>query len=157
MRQMFSLSFVAAVSVLLACSPPAQGGSPPAQTTAVSTATTSSAAADVPQEFQAPSGNLGCDYVPAGGTETYSTPDGGAELICDRIEPTYVRMDMSAHGPAHLITHVGDAGCCGGDTMAYGTHWTGGPFTCDLTQAGITCTNADRRGFTLSRSQATVN
>lgn len=95
--------------------------------------------------------------MPAGGTEVYSSPDGGPELICDRIEPTYVRMDMSAHGAPHLITNVGDAGCCGGDTMAYGTHWTGGPFTCDLTEQGITCTNADRRGFTLSRSTARVN
>ncbi len=70
-----------------------------------------------PDEFQAPSGNIGCQYVPAGGTETYRTPDGGPQLICDRIEPAYVRFTLSARGAATLIEHVGDASCCGGDVM----------------------------------------
>ena len=146
------------VATLLACSPATQSGSTGAATTGnTSTATASTAQADAPIEFQAPSGNIGCDYVPAGGTETYTTPDGGPQLICDRIAPTYVRFTLSAHGAATLINHVGDASCCGGDAMAYGTHWTGGPFACDMSEAGIVCTNADRRGFTLSRTQARAN
>src|SRR5690242_20200528 len=148
------VAFVLAAA-LIACTPGAP--TPPSPTTAVSTAASSTAQTDTPVEFQAPSGNLGCDYVPPGGTETYSTPDGGPQLICDRIAPAYVRFTLSAHGAATLIDHVGDAGCCGGDSMAYGTHWTGGPFACDMTEQGITCTNADRRGFTLSRTAARAN
>ncbi|MFZ2029175.1 MAG: hypothetical protein WAU68_02615 [Vitreimonas sp.] len=154
MRMISSLVFVAAV---LACSPASQSSEKGNAAPAVSTATASTAQADAPVEFQAPSGNIGCDYVPAGGTETYSTPDGGPQLICDRIAPAYVRFTLSAHGAATLIDHVGDAGCCGGDTMQYGTHWTGGPFACDLSEAGITCSNADRRGFTLSRTTASAD
>jgi hypothetical protein len=151
---------IVAVSLLIACSP-AQA---PATATATATAPPASphvdattAAIDVPAEFQAASGNLGCDYVPAGGTDTYTTPDGGPQLICDRIAPAYVRFTLSAHGPATLINHVGDASCCAGDMLAPGAHWTGGPFACELTQAGMTCLNADRRGFTLSRADARPN
>lgn len=105
-------------------------------------------------DFQSPTGDVGCNYIPAGGTQVYTTPDGGPQLVCDRVEPTYVRITLSAHGGAGVLRRVGDAGCCGGATMAYGAHWTGGPFTCDMTQEGLTCTNLDGRGFTLSRDQA---
>ena len=147
------LSSVIAAFALVACSP---GEPAPTQatTSAVSTATSSTAQTDTPDEFQSPSGNIGCQYVPAGGTETYQTPDGGPQLICDRVAPAYVRFTLSAHGAATLHDHVGDASCCSGDVMAIGTHWTGGPFACDMSDAGIVCTNADRRGFTLSRSEA---
>lgn len=149
------LSSVIVAFGLAACSPstPTPSATQSA-TTAVSTATSSSAQADSPDEFQSPSGNVGCQYVPAGGTETYQTPDNGPQLICDRVAPAYVRFTLSSHGAAALHDHVGDASCCGGDVMAIGTHWTGGPFACDMSEAGIACTNADRRGFTLSRSEA---
>ena len=153
MRMISSFFLAALAAMAVSCSPgqpaPTQGA-----TSTVSTATSSSAQADAPDEFQAPSGNIGCQYVPAGGTETYRTPDGGPQLICDRIEPAYVRFTLSAHGAASLIDHVGDASCCGGDVMPHGTHWTGGPFTCDMSETGIACANADRRGFTLSRAEA---
>ena len=145
----------AAAFVFAACSPTAPAPSTATSTSAQADATT--APLNAPAEFQAPSGNIGCDYVPAGGTDTYSTPDGGPQLICDRVEPVYVRFTLSEHGPATLIEHVGDAGCCGGDTLGYGAHWTGGPFACDVTQAGVSCTNADRRGFVLSRTDARAN
>ena len=148
MRMISSLAFVV---MLQACSP---GAPAPAHGPSVSTTTSSTAQADAPDEFQSPSGNIGCDYVPAGGTETYQTPDGGPQLICDRVAPAYVRFTLSAHGQATLIERVGDASCCGGNVMRLGTHWTGGPFSCDMDEAGVVCTNADRRGFTLSRSQA---
>ena len=152
MRLVWSLAAFA----LVACSPSTPAPTQ-ARTTAVSTATSSSAQADSPDEFQSPSGNVGCQYVPSGGTETYQTPDGGPQLICDRVAPAYVRFTLSAHGAATLHDHVGDASCCGGDVMAIGAHWTGGPFACDMSEAGIMCTNADRRGFRLSRTDAQVN
>lgn len=37
--------------------------------------------------FATPSGNIGCTYVPAGGTDVYEPKDGGPELQCDRVEP----------------------------------------------------------------------
>ena len=43
-------------------------------------------------EFNMPSGNIGCFYTPEGGTDVYKTSDGGAELSCDRVEPSYVRV-----------------------------------------------------------------
>lgn len=105
-------------------------------------------------EFQLPSGNIGCVYVPPGGTPVYQTPDGRAELACDRIEPTYVRLVMSETGPATLQENLGEAPCCSGGTLAYGATWTQGPFTCQSAAAGLTCTNGDGRGFTLSRDRA---
>jgi len=172
-----TLSFVFA-ALLTACSPsaPAPAGQKASETVQVSRGSGTGAdisvevhgdsqeavhgaaeqlgAALEPREFQSPSGNIGCQYVPSGGTETYKTPDGGPQLICDRVAPAYVRFTLSAHGAATLHDHVGDASCCGGGVIAIGAHWSGGPFACDMSEAGIACTNADRHGFTLNRSEA---
>ena len=40
--------------------------------------------------FTMPSGNVGCTYVPAGGTPVYDTATGDAELHCTRVEPRYL-------------------------------------------------------------------
>lgn len=56
-------------------------------------------------EFNMPSGNIGYFYVPAGGTDVYKTSDGGAELSCDRVEPSYVRVQLGASGKAERITN----------------------------------------------------
>lgn len=108
-----------------------------------------------PADFEAPSGNVGCNYIPEGGNGVYHSPDGGAELICDRVEPTYIRFSLSARGLATIDEHVRDTGCCGGPVLPYGAHWRGGPFQCDMSEAGLTCSNSDQHGFTLSRAQAT--
>lgn len=144
---MRTLLIIAFVSLALACSPQA----PPDTSTEVSVATT--AAADIQTEFMAPSGNLGCIYTPAGGTDVYETPDGAAELKCDRAEPSYVRVTLPEHGVASVMTHVGEASCCSGEALAYGAHWSAGPFQCDMTEAGLTCSSADGHGFTLSRDR----
>lgn len=105
-------------------------------------------------DFEAPSGNVGCNYIPDGGNGVYHSPDGGAELICDRVAPIYLRFSLSAHGISTLEPHVRDTGCCGGPVLPYGAHWQGGPFQCDMRETGLTCSNADGHGFTLSRSEA---
>ena len=64
-------------------------------------------------EFNMPSGNIGCFYVPAGGTDVYKTSDGGAELSCDRVAPSYIRVQLGSSGKAERITNVGDPSCCG--------------------------------------------
>jgi hypothetical protein len=105
-------------------------------------------------EFQLPSGNIGCVYVPAGGTAVYQTPDGRAELACDRVAPAYVRLVLSETGPAILQENLGEAPCCSGQTLAQGATWTQGPFACQSAEGALTCTNRDGHGFTLSRTRA---
>jgi hypothetical protein len=40
--------------------------------------------------------------------------------------------------------------------LAYGEVWQRGGFTCKSEQTGITCFNADRHGFSLSRAKQEV-
>jgi hypothetical protein len=40
--------------------------------------------------------------------------------------------------------------------LAYGEVWQRGGFTCKSEQTGVTCFNADRRGFSLSRARQEV-
>lgn len=143
--------FIAALT-LCACSPSA----PTTQGAETSTPAAPVAASNSAAEFQAPSGNIGCDYTPAGGTAVYKTADNAAELKCDRIEPAYVRITLPEHGAAR-IEPTQERGCCGGETLAHGAHWAAGPFQCDMSEAGLTCANAEGHGFTLSREQMQVH
>jgi len=81
-------------------------------------------------EFVLPSGNIGCTYTPKGGTSVYQPVDGGPELLCDRVAPSYVRIILGPTGKAVLHKDVGDASCCSAEpVLAYGKEWTAGPFT----------------------------
>jgi hypothetical protein len=62
--------------------------------------------------FTMPSSNVECIYSPAGGTDAYETADGRAELSCDRVRPSYLRVALSSSGAPKNYTHVGDASCC---------------------------------------------
>lgn len=142
-------SFIAfSLLVLAAC------GSPEIARTEHPTMETATTPPGQLEEFQLPSGNIGCTYVPAGGTAVYRTPDGRAELACDRIAPTYVRFVLAETGPAVLQEGLGEAPCCAGEILAYGQSWSRGPFTCQSAEAGVTCTNGDGHGFALSRESA---
>jgi hypothetical protein len=63
---------------------------------------------------------------------------------------------MNAKGPAARICH--------GDTvmdprlpvLGYGEVWQRGGFTCTSEQTGVTCFNAERRGFSLARARQEV-
>lgn len=147
MRAFLIIAFAAAVA---ACSPPADKTAPPPR---VDTPVT----LGMSESFQSPSGNLGCVYIPAGGTAVYHSPSGGAELQCDRVAPTYVRVTLYEHGAATVLNTVGDASCCGGETLAYGQRWNQGPFSCTMADTGLSCTNADLHGFSLSREAALTN
>jgi hypothetical protein len=133
---------------LVACSPPE-----PAKTTPTETQATAPAAADERAEFSAAGGNVGCTYTPAGGTAVYTTPDGRAELFCDRIEPTYVRLSMSDDGAARVVA-TEERGCCSGEMLAAGSRWRRGPFSCEVNESGAACTNGDGHGFSISNTQA---
>ena len=108
----------------------------------------------VAERFVMPSGNIGCVYIPEGGTETYQPADGGPELSCDRVEPKYVRATLGRSGTAVVRTNIGDQGCCGGDrTVPYGETWSAGPFTCFSERTGLTCERNDGHSFLLSRAR----
>ena len=107
-------------------------------------------------EFTMPSNNVGCIYTPAGGTDTYETADGGAELSCDRVEPAYIRAVLAASGKAKRYTNVGDASCCGSENIfEYGEVWSEGPFSCISSTTGLACTRGSH-GFSMSRKAVKV-
>jgi hypothetical protein len=146
-----------AVLTLSACSPaPAVKQAPAEHSEHIDPPGAATTHADGPADFETADGNIGCNYIPTGGNGVYHSPDGGAELICDRIEPRYLRFSLSARGAATLEEHVRDTGCCGGPILAARTHWSGGVFACDVGDGAVQCENADGGRFTLSRMAASV-
>lgn len=141
-----------AALVLAACSPPSVG-----ETEHPSMETTATTAPGQLEEFMLPSGNIGCAYIPAGGTAVYRSPDGRAELQCDRVAPAYVRIVLSETGPGVVQENLGEAPCCSGEVVAHGQTWSRGPFTCESAEAGLTCTNASGNRLVLSRERAETN
>jgi len=107
--------------------------------------------------FNMPSGKVGCQYTPAGGSDVYEPEDGGPELGCDRIEPTYLRFILGKSGKAKRYQNVGDSGCCDGShTLNYGNSWRKGPFSCTSDRSGLRCSRNDGHGFFISRSKTQV-
>ena len=106
--------------------------------------------------FELPSGNIGCTFVPEGGTPVYKPPGGHAELQCDRAEPSYMRAIMSTSGAAKKYNNVGDASCCGyANVLSYGERWKMGPFSCRSRSTGLTCTRGSH-GLKMSRKHVSV-
>lgn len=106
-------------------------------------------------EFMLPSGNIGCIYIPKGGTDVYQPEDGGPELQCDRIEPSYMRAILGASGKGKTHKNVGDASCCSGPVLRYGNTVTLGPYFCESERTGLTCYR-DNNGIFLSRRKINV-
>ena len=108
-------------------------------------------------EFATPSHNVGCVYTPAGGTSWYKPADGGPELSCDRVKPTYVNVRMGAANEPQRVDNPGEQPCCQAtNLLAYGKLWSAGPFSCGASGAGLACKRADGRGFTLSKKDVAV-
>jgi hypothetical protein len=108
-------------------------------------------------EFNTPSDNIGCIYTPKGGTGTYQPQDGGPELSCSRVEPSYITIILGPKGPATLIKNPGEQPCCSDVTrLAYGNSWSAGPFLCQSSTKGLTCTATNGHGFFISKAKATV-
>ena len=116
------------------------------------TAATFAADAKGQISFVMPSGNIGCTFTPQGGTGVYKPFDGGPELSCDRKEPQYVRLVVTPKS-VRRFNDVGDQdGLPENNILPYGSRWSRGPFTCDSTEAGLTCKRQDGRGFFISRA-----
>jgi len=108
--------------------------------------------------FQSPSKNISC----------LAFPDGAQSAIrCD-----IAAMDSKPRRPANCELEYGQAfmmhargadaeRICYGDALTdkvlpvvgYGDVWQHRGFTCTVEQTGVTCSNADRHGFSLSRAK----
>jgi hypothetical protein len=104
-------------------------------------------------EFAMPSGNVGCVVTPEGGTEVYRPADGGPEIMCDRVEPEYVRVTMGADA-AEEQTDVADPSCCSvAQVLEYGDQATIEGFVCTSATTGLSCSTGDKKhGFKMARS-----
>ena len=105
--------------------------------------------------FVMPSGNIGCIYTPEGGTDTYEPVDGGPEISCYRIAPSYVNITLGPKSAAVLTRNPGEQGCCGGaNVFAYGNIVTFDGFICSSSDAGLVCETPDKKhGLCLSRTR----
>jgi len=110
--------------------------------------------------FQSPSRNIACQYFDYDRQNT---------LRCDIMEATVTARRPTdcdlEWGKAFEMRSKGNAArLCYGDTvmeprmpvLAYGEVWQRGGFTCTSEQTGVTCFNADRHGFSLSRAKQDV-
>ena len=116
-------------------------------------------AEDIPG-FQSPSKNIACMYFEF---------DGHKALRCDIGDKVW-RLPKPANceqdwGNSFEVDAKGKAGpSCAGDTqigqplaiLPYGEVWQRSGVTCKSEEAGITCFNADRHGFSLSRAKQEV-
>jgi hypothetical protein len=111
--------------------------------------------------FQSPSKNIACIYFEY---------DGHKALRCDigdmagPIPPKPHDCEL-AWGHTFEVHARGEAGrSCAGDTqigqplriLPYGEVWQRSGITCKSEEAGVTCFNTDRRGFSLSRAKQEV-
>jgi hypothetical protein len=114
-------------------------------------------AQDAPVGFRSPSKNIACQYFDYDKQNT---------LRCDIMEATVTARRPAdcdlEWGKAFEMRSKGSGGrLCYGDTvmdpglpqLAYGEVWQRGGFTCKSEQTGVTCFNADRHGFSLSRAK----
>ncbi len=129
-------------------------------TLSLMTLATSADAQHVPVGFQSPSKNIHCQYF---------ADDKQNGLRCD-----LAAMDTKPRRPADCDLDYGSAfgmnakgaaaRVCHGDTvmdprlpvLGYGEVWQRGGFTCTSEQSGVTCFNAERRGFSLSRGRQDI-
>ena len=106
---------------------------------------------DAEASFDTPSHNMCCHYIPAGGNGVYTTPDGSAEMSCDREQPQYWKVSLTELGRFKIDKHPGEVPGCGNeDVLAYGVTRHDGPFTCTSRTSGLTCTT-NGKGFKLSK------
>jgi hypothetical protein len=104
-------------------------------------------------DFDVPSHNMCCSYVPAGGTANHSTLDGTDELTCSRVKPKYWIVSLTTGGMMKVYKNPGEVPGCGNPTiLGYGESRDYGDFNCTSETTGLTCLNAAGKGFKLSKS-----
>jgi len=112
------------------------------------------AAPDGTISFGMPSGNVGCHYIPAGGTSVYDTATGDEELHCIRLQPQTLVVILDQHlGGSQPILSGEVPELPGGPVLPYGSFWQAGAFTCLSARNGLVCTNASGAGLRMSRAE----
>jgi hypothetical protein len=113
------------------------------------------------QGFQSPSKNIACIYFEYDGHKALRCDIGDMEA---RIPPKPASCDLE-WGHSFEVQSTGRADrSCTGDTqigqplaiLPYGEVWQKSGITCKSEQTGVTCFNADRSGFSLSRARQEV-
>ena len=106
--------------------------------------------------FVMPSQNIECTFIPRR-TAIYIPRGGGPELICDRRDPSYVRVIIGPSGAAERIDNSGERPCCGADNiLQYGQTWIGGPFTCRSYLQRLSCRHKNGHGFSMNAKMIVV-
>jgi hypothetical protein len=113
-----------------------------------------------PTGFQSPSKNITCQYFEYEKEKSLRCDINAMETRPQRPADC----DLDYGGAFEMNANGAAARICHGDTvmdkslpvLAYGEVWQRGGFTCKSEQSGITCFNADRRGFSLARARQEV-
>jgi hypothetical protein len=122
--------------------------------------TASAYAQTAPTGFQSPSKNITCQYFDYDKQNTLRCDINAMETK----PPRPADCDLDYGGAFEMNAKGAAARICHGDTvmdnslpvLGYGEVWQRGGFTCKSEQAGVTCFNADRRGFSLARAKQEV-
>jgi len=113
-----------------------------------------------PTGFQSPSKNITCQYFDYDKQNILRCDIGAMDTKPRR--PADCELDyggafeMNAKGPASRICHGDTAKDKSLPVLGYSEVWQRGGFTCTSEQAGVTCFNAERRGFSLARSRQDI-
>lgn len=110
--------------------------------------------------FQSPSKNISCLVFPDGDKSAIRCD----VAVMDTKPKRPANCDLE-YGQAFMMDSRGAAErICYGDALtdkplpvaAYGQTWQRSGITCTIEQTGVTCFNADRHGFSLSRAKQDV-
>ena len=113
-----------------------------------------------PTGFQSPSKNIACqyfDYRQAEHAPLRHRRDGNTAAAPRRLRTRLrrrLRDERQRPRRPHLPRRHRDGPSL--PVLAYGEVWQRGGFTCKSEQTGMTCFNAERRGFSLSRAKQKV-
>jgi hypothetical protein len=108
-------------------------------------------------DFIMPSGNVGCRFIPAGGTAVYHTATGQEELHCIRLEPTTTVVILQPVNGGHqpiASTEVPELPMA--SVLPYGAFWQAGAFVCVAARSGLVCVNGTGAGLRMSRAGVDV-
>jgi hypothetical protein len=113
---------------------------------------------EIGASFYAPSRNIYCNYLDAGGEAGTAYHDNGSEIHCARVSPSRLVVVLTGQGKI-TVKHPGKADMETifpeyATVLAYGKSSKSGTHTCTSTPAGMKCT-VKGKGFILSKSGVT--
>ena len=113
-----------------------------------------------PTGFQSPSKNITCQYFDYDKQNILRCDIAAMDTKPRRLADCELdyggAFEMNAKDPAARICHGDTVMDPGLPVLGYGEVWQRGGFTCKSEQSGITCFNADRRGFSLAKAKQEV-